>query len=742
MSETSEEQIHVRDYVRVIRRRLRLILAIMVVIVISAAIRTIRTIPVYEASARILIETEAPNIVSFEEVIDSMVDKEYYETQAKILTSRPIIERTIEELGLNEASSALDNTLPSSFPDQIRQAFQTAYSTIQRWLGVPEEQPASEEEQLADAESALIRRFLKRITISPLRGSRLLDVKTRSTDRKQAAQMANALVKNYIKYYLETRAAASQDAVSWLIKEVEDAKQRSQESEVALQQYKEDHEILSFMDRQNIVMQKLSDLSSAANQSKIRRMEVESQYKQLLSFQQGELAAVPEIIGDELVRQLKIKLLALESERTELLKKFRSKHPTVQALDSQIQSVQDQLEIEIQQVVTSIKNKYELAQLQEQELGKALEDLKVEAQELNQKSVQYNVLQREVDSNQRLYETLLQRAKETSLTERLETSNVRIIELAAIPSVPISPNKKRNLLLAIIVSLLVGVTLAFFLEYLDNSFRTPEEITRYLQIPFLGLIPQISTNEIVRYDEDAVQQTIVATITIVDAKSSISEAYRSLRTNVTFSLLERKVVLVTSAVPSEGKSSATANLAIALAQSGRKTLIIDGDMRRPIMDLIFQPRNVDRGFSDLLLHYETNNNGYHIENVIYDTGIPNLDLIPCVTIPPNPSELLEQNKTRQILTLLQEHYDAILIDSPPINVVTDPVILSHLVDGVILVIRAGATNRDAVFNAHKQLKKVDATILGGVLNDVNLKRDRYYKDYYGYKYSNYYTDEK
>ncbi len=734
-----EEQFHLRTYLRVIRKRQWMIFSIIFVCMVIAMLYIIRQTPVYKATAQILIEKEAPNIVAIKEVVDPVADDEYFTTQANILTSRLLAKEVLRKLGL-PVSPAAGQASSTSLRETVRQYVSKILAVVKKWLGVPEPVPLSEEASAEAAEGRKLDEFLRAIQITPVRGSRLLNVNVVSTDRVLAARIANTLVEAYIEQQLEDKLSASKHAVSWLLKEVEDAKQKVTDAEEALQQYKEASETLSFSDREKIVMQKLSDLSNAANQAKIKRMAVESQYRQVQSFQRGELETVPQIINDPLLRDLKSKLLNLESRRSELLEKFRSKHPSLIALDSQIDAVQQQFDIEIQQMVTSLKNEYDLAKLQENELLEALEQQKIEAQELNQQSVQYNVLKREVESHQRIYETLLQRAKETSLTERLETSHIKIVEKAIVPSFPFAPNKKQSLMLALISGTVIALSLAFFLEYLDHSFRVPDDIKRYLDIPFLGVIPKVSTKDIVPDEEEEALETIVATITIVDAKSSIAEAYRSLRTNVSFASLDKQgVFLVTSSVPSEGKSSVTANLGIAMAQSGRKTLLIDCDFRKPMVHKIFHLTHSDYGLSDLLLFYE-GGNGHRIESVIQETGVPHLDVIPCGSIPPNPSELLSQKKMGGILAALKEQYEVILIDSPPINVVTDPIILSRLVEGVILIVRAGLTTRDATHHAKEQIQEANAHILGGVLNSVDIQKDNYYYHYYyyGYKYNKYY----
>jgi succinoglycan biosynthesis transport protein ExoP len=488
----------------------------------------------------------------------------------------------------------------------------------------------------------------------------------------------------------------------------------------------------------------LSELNTAVNNARIKRISAETQYKQIQEYLKSDatslntaaiekLESISLVINNPLIQQLKVELSTLEGQLSELLKKFRDKHPNVIALRSQIASVQNRINAEIRRIMASITNEYELALAQEEELKAALEAQKQEALELDQKAIAYGVLEREVESNKRIYTELLQRTKETSVTEKLETSNIRIIDRATIPTYPIAPRKKLNIFLAMIIGSVMGTALAFFFEYLDNSIKTPEDVKQYLDIPFLGFIPKVSSEDI---SSHAASKHSVDTIVAMEPRSTASEAYRSLRTNVMFSSLERgPILLVTSAGPTEGKSITVANLGITMAQSGSKTLIIDCDLRKPRMHKIFKVSGSEHGLTDMIANFGKNGTRITVKR----TKIENLDLIPCGKIPPNPSELLGSERTKILLEALAKKYDKILLDSPPVNVVTDPVVLSQIAGGVIMIIRAGETRRDVVRRAREQLRDVGAHILGGVLNSVDIQKDNYY--YYSY-YHNYYYREK
>lgn len=732
-----QEDTHLTNYIRIIRKRQWIIITFFVIVVVSVTISSFLQTPVYKSTTRILIEKETPNVLSFKEVLAlDTSDTDYYQTQYTILRSRTLAKEVLQRLGMMEQAMQ-EQSQGFSLRGMLRGILNVVLLR----------KPLSEEAKVRAREQQAIDNFLNNvITIEPIKGSRLVDVGAYSPDPELTAHIANTLVEVYIEQNLEAKLSASKDAGGWLAKQLNISQKKIAESETEFQRYKEEHAIISLEDRQKMITQKLSELNTAVNNARIKRIAAETQYKQIQEYLNTDanaldsaaiekLESISLVINNPLIQRLKVELSTLGGELSELLKKFRGKHPNVIALRSQISSVQDRINAEIRMIMTSINNEYELALAQEEELKAALEEQKHEALELDQKAIQYGILDREVESNKRIYNELLQRTKETSVTEQLETSNIRIIDRAVIPNYPVAPRKKLNIFLAMIVGSVMGTALAFFFEYLDNSIKAPEDIKQYLDIPFLGFIPKVSSENASPQSQRAIKHT-ADTIVALEPKSTVSEAYRSLRTNVMFSSLEHgPILLVTSAGPTEGKSITVANLGITMAQSGSKTLIIDCDLRKPRMHRIFNIPATGKGFTDMIANFGMNGNRVAVKR----TRIQNLDLIPCGKIPPNPSELLSSERTRMLLEALGKKYDKILLDSPPVNVVTDPVILSQIAGGVIVIIRAGETRRDVVRRARDQLLDVGATILGGVLNSVDIEKDNYY--YYSYYY-NYYYQEK
>ena len=730
-----EEELNLREYWHVIRKRRWVVITLTFIIAVSVTILTFRQTPIYQAASRILIEKESPNILSFKEVLDlDTSNNDYYQTQYKILTSRTLARKALERLELLEKGAEPEEETSIFSP-------QALIDWIQQRIGVQEPLVLSAAEEETQREERIITSFLNAITISPIRDSRLVDVSAKSINRKNTAMFANTLVDVYIEHNLDNKLSTTRDAVTWLSKELELTQQKLVESEAALHAYKEQHEIISIEDRQNIVMQKLSELNTAVNSSKIQRAALESEYKKVQQYGVTELDSIPAVMQNAFIQELRAELSSLERQLSELQEKFREKHPSVEALRTQIVSIRKRIHSEVARVIAGLKSEYDIASQKELDLTTMLDAQKRDALDLNEKSIKYKELQREVDSNQRMYDTLLQRAKETSISERLESSNIQVVDRAMVPVVPIAPNKKRNVMMGLLMGLAVGVAMTFFFEYLDNTMKSGDDIKQYLDMPYLGLVPKASEKNSADQHTRQAADIIVA----LRPKSGVAEAYRSLRTNVTFAMLNNpdlafrqgSVFLVTSSNPAEGKSCIAANLGIAMAQGGSKTLIIDCDFRRPVMHKIFDLQDAEAGFADML----TNVNVYGRKKGIKTTTIDNLHVIPCGKIPSNPSELLSSALARMLIGTLAEKYDNILIDSPPINTVTDPVILSRLVNGVIFVVRAGDTKRDVAQRAADQLRGAEAPIAGAVLNSVDLQKDNYYY-YSNYYHSNYYDSRQ
>lgn len=677
------KEVHLKDYLWLLVKHRWAVLGFLAVSVAAVSVRTFTTAPVYRATAQILIEKENPNIVDFKEIyaVDSTA-QDFYQTQYKILQSRFLAKRVIDRLKLYGQDKP----------------------------GVPERR---------------IDRFLGALKVEPVRSTRLVKINFESDDAALAARAANGIVDAYIDHNVESRLDASYGATDFLSKKIEEQRKKLEESELALLKYKERFSIISLKEKENITVQKLAELNSDALRAENGRVEAETRFRQAVSIQNNidMIESIPMVYANPLITKLKADEADLLNELSERLEKYGEKHPRIITLNEKLRAIREKLSAETKKVVNLLKNEYEVAHAKERTLKAAFEHQKEEAQTLNKHSIAYEVLLRDVEANKQLYDILLTRLKETGISGGIQTTNVKVIDQAIVPDFPVRPKKARNVLFSVFFGLFGGIFAAFFIEYLDGTVKTSEDVKKYVRSPYLGHVPDFK-------EEGAGESVLVA---LESPRSSAAEAYRGIRTAIAFSSTggERKTLLVTSAAPSEGKSVSIANLAVTMAQAGRRILLIDTDFRKPTIHRIFgMPK--EPGFSNLLVGVASP------EEVIKKTGMENLDVIPCGYIPPNPAELLGSESMRKTVELLSGMYDRVLLDSPPVLPVTDAVVMGALVDEVLIVIQAGKTSRDLASAAIEKLRDVRANIIGAFLNNVKVNSEGYHY----YRYYRYGSDEK
>jgi exopolysaccharide transport family protein len=726
------EQIHLRDYLRVILKHRWTVITVFAVIVIMVTIHAFTATPIYEAHARLVIEKENPKVVSIQEVM--AVDAsgtDYYQTQYKIIESRAVARDVLRRLSPADREKLFPKP-EDGVISNFKQTVQSWIASIRSLLKTTEDEGAGQITAEGSEENERVSALIGRIKVNPIRNSRLLDVGFEAEDPVLAAKVVNTIADAYIDQNLETKLAAVQNAVKWLHNRIEEERDKVEKAEHSLLRYKERHGIITDFtsDVEKITAQKLAEMNTQVVEAESKRVEAETRYRQAtaLASSPDMLGSIPEVLDNELIQNIKSMEVELYKRMSELSKKYGRKHPRMLAIESEIKTLQERKTQEVDRVVSSLRNEYRVALAREESLKAALAKQKKESLDLNQKAIQYGVLQREAESARHMYDLLIKRFKETTLTEDMKTGNIRVIDSAEVSKHPVKPRRQRNILLAIIVGLLTGTGLAFFFEYLDNTIKIPEDVKRHLRIPYLGPVPVFETASKSNPGQ-AVNQDLV---TLHDSKSTASESYRGIRTNILFSSAESapQVILITSAGPREGKTMTALNLGITMAQAGSKVMLLDCDMRRPKIHKAFG-LSKDHGISNLLVGGEV------ADGALRHTPIPNLDVIPCGPIPPNPSEMLGSKRMSALLDRLRKAYTHILIDSPPCTAVTDPAVLSKSVDGVVLVIRAGDTPKEMVKNGVAQFQAIGAHILGAILNGVNIDRDKYYY----YQYYHYYYGE-
>jgi polysaccharide biosynthesis transport protein len=706
----------VRRYLAVFHKRRGLIAACVVSGVVVAGIYSYTTRPLYQATASIQIDRGAPNVLNAREVVDmGQAGLDYYQTQCQILRGRTLAERVVEKIGFQRSAELKTGPLMSPIERvQVRFFGKTPKALIDKdGMTLP---PA-------------VAAFRSRLKVEPVPGTRLVNLRFSAYDPDLAAQAVNALTETYIDHIRNYRFETSSEATGWLGERLREQKQKVEDAERALQAYREREGLVNIEERQGLVDQKLTALTGAVLNARTERINKETLFDQMRSLSTVQLEAFPLVMGNSVVQGLKTELANLQRDQTRLADVYGERHPDMVRVRTQIRATEEKLRAEIANVVKSVENAYQTARQQENNLQASLDALKRDALEVNRKSIDYSVLKREVDSNQQLFRDLLSRSKETGLESELRATNVRINEKAE-RGVLIAPLRNMNIGVGLLIGLGLGLGLTLLFEHLDNTLRTPEDVKQHLGLPFLGVVPDVGA----RGTDKNVPKP--SPLILRNPKSAVAEAYRVLRTNLVFSSAEStgRVMVVTSANPGEGKTTTTVNLAASLAQTGARVLAVEADLRRPSMSQHFGA-NKAPGLTDLIVGKS------EATEAIHTTRYKGLMVLPCGYVPPNPAELLGSARMKDILRALRSHYDWVIIDTPPVLAMADTPVLCPVVDGVVLVVAAESSGRQAVLRAIDQITSVGGKLVGVVLNKVDLERNAYYYgQYYGEYYRSYYAE--
>jgi capsular exopolysaccharide synthesis family protein len=712
---------HLLDYGRIVYKRRWTAITAFVVVSGVTFINTSAVTPLYTARVQILIESENPNVVKFDDVYEpSKNTNDYYQTQYKLIQSRLVARRTIDAEQLWNAP-ALGGAMaaPRSYLDWLTQVMRPLLGASNA-RNEPRE-PAENADQ-----AAVVDRFLQSTTVVPVRNSRLVDVSFKSPEPDFAARVVNALAKQYIEQNLEFRFLASKEATDFLTARTAEQREELEQSQQALQQYREKTGAMPIEDRQNIVVQRLADLNAAVTRARTERIEKQSVHAQLQKIQNDRAAldTFPIILNNTFIQQLKVQLNELQRQKAQLGEKLGARHPEMTKVQSAVESAESRLNSEVQKVVMALRNDYLAAQANERSLQASLDQQRAEAEQLNRAAGMYGVLERDAAANQTMFAGLLQRSRETGIAADLRTSNIRVVDAAEVPKAPSSPDLRSNARFALGSGLLIAVSLAFFFEYLDSRIKQPEEIKTVLGLSFLGMVPAFRT-------KDFTGQPLLGN----GMPAGFCEAFRGIRTSLMFASASTgpKTVLVTSTGPGEGKSVVSANIAVALAQSNARVLLIDADMRRPKTHEFFGVRR-EPGLSNVLV------SNAKASDAVRRTLIPNLWLLPCGKLPPNPAELLGSTRFQDFMKSLDSHFDWVIVDSPPVMAVTDPCVLAHSVMGVVFVVGSEMANKWTARAALERLDAAHPNYLGAILNKADVNRNPYfYSKHYRKEYQKYYA---
>lgn len=717
--------LHLRDYLKIVSKRRWMVGTVFLMVSVGTAIYNYTTTSVYAARVKLLIEAGEPNYISFREVVETKTTLDYYQTQYDLLKSRSLALKTIKTL-------KLDNGLPSANNRSLKSYIYLPLNwvadlfTKKETVSTAPQTPIAEE---ASQDAGAIDSLLSALTVSPVRNSRIVNLVVESPDPQLAMQVANAHARGFIEQNTEFKFTTAKEATDWLSDRLAEQKKLVEDAEAALQRYREQHDVIPTEDSDNIVVQKLSQLNSSLTEAKTNRLTKEAYYTQLKAVQNdpSALDSFPDVLKNTAIQSKRDQLATLRRQEQDMVqvRQLGPVHPDLVKVRNDIAGLDRQLQMDIANVVRLVKADYDGALAQERNLMDALETQKRDVLSMSREGIPFGVLKREAESTRAIYQKLLEQAKQTGVSNQLRTTNVRVVDFAELPRSPARPDRRGNMATGLLAGLALGLVMALFFEYFDNRIKTPEELTADLGLPSLGLLPLVRKTD-----------TVTGYPLLSDASSAkLKEAFRTLRANVVFSSAEpgSRSLVITSTGPSEGKTLVASNLAIALAEADLRVLLVDADMRRPKQHDVFGLKR-EPGLSDLLV------GGAKASEAVRKTSTANLWVLPAGRIPPNPAELMGSARFDEFFRSLKDHFDWVLIDTPPVMAVSDASVVAHKVTGVLFVVGAEMVSKHAAATALAQLKNGRAKLIGGVLNRVDIDRNPYYySQYYRKEYSDYYT---
>ena len=697
------DEIDLLAYWRILAKRRWLVLSVVGACVALALVVTLMTTPMYRATAVIKIDNVSQQVVQTGEAGTPFgTDRDFLTTQVGLLSSRSLAERVAEDLRLDRAGLARLQA-PSWF-ERLKGTLRPAPVA---------DKPVPTDSKMAAAERAAGASLVSSgLRVEPQRNSRLVNISFESPIPQFAAQVANAIADGYIASEIDRTFGASSYAKTYLEEQLALTKGRLEQSERTLVEFAQKENLVTVGEAgQSLAGQNLGAINSSLAEAQAQRIRAQARWSQL----QATSALPPDIMGSSLVPTLRQQRADLHRQFQEKLQVFKPDYPDMQRLKGQIDEMDRQISAEIANVRRSVRAEYDAAMAQEQLLQGQLSSLRTESLDTDSRSIQYNILKREVDTNRQLYDSLLQRYKTVGAASDVRPNNIAIIDRAQAPRLPVRPNSLLNLAIGLLLGLMLGVLLALVLEFLDDTLKTPEDVEQKLRLPVLGIVPKLQKQSVNEAAEDL--------------RSAFSEAYRSVRTALQFSTDHGvpKVLLLTSAGPGEGKSTSALALARNFAQLGKRVLLIEADMRNPSLHKSLDLRS-DKGLSNLLSGAAT------LQDVVLDTADARLDVILAGTLPPNPAELLSGSRMVSLLSIAGQHYDQVVIDGPPVMGIADGPLLANCADATLMVVDSGRTKISNAQAALKRLLVARSRVIGVLLTKYDAKVAGY-----GYHYESYYA---
>lgn len=747
-----KKEIDVWEYVRIVLKRKWVLIAFAAILLVLSAITSFTTQPLYRATATILIEEPGSNMLNIQELLNYQIGYgndyigTYFNTQLRLLTSRSLAERVAKKMNL--ASRPEFRPAKSGRPGLL--AAVRGFASL-RWLRPsPKAAPASETAPRAPVTpySAYAFTIMGGLSVTPIVETRLVEVSYTSPHSRLAADVVNALVEEFIDFSVDTRYEATKQATDFLSDQIAALREDLGAKERELQQYGEEKKLLFLNDNESSVVNKFADVNTAFTEAQIDRIKKEALYRELRDVKLDDL---PQSVNNPLIQSLKTSYVQVKNEIDEKSKVYRADHPEMIRLKARLDSNQNELQSELQKAIGAAEADYRAALKKETSLQGLLDTQRTDVVRTNNNSILYNSLRIEVENKRTLLASLISKQNETLVSSRLSglrTSNIKIIDPALVPGGPFTPDIRRNLMLALLLGLLGGLGLVFLFEYLDNTVKGPEDAEKITGLASLGIIPFLSPDGSKKRDQGRYGYTYgtesapdaaspeVSEIELINhlfPKFSIAEDYRTVRTSILFSRADAtpKVICFTSSLPQEGKSATISNLAVSFAQLEGRVLLIDADLRKPRLHKVFGARNTV-GLSGYLA------GRVPFEDAVQKTQIDNIWLMTSGPHPPNPAELLNSRHMRELVGLAKERFDTVLIDTPPVLAVIDPVIVASLADATVFIVRAAKTTRKALGRAVSEIRKSKADVIGLVFNEVRIGSQAVgtpYYHYYQYEYA-------
>ena len=689
-------------------------------------------VPVYQARGTLLIEQHDPNIVSIQDVYSTGYRNwEYRETQYQLLQSRSLAERVVRKMGLHK-----DPKYAPKSSDEQEDGESGLFGLDLSFLmpAEVEEKPEKKQKQLSDEEKEeqLITRLSGMIAggigVNPVPDSQLVALTYRSTDPEFAAEVVNTVADQYIESYLDAKLEATLKANQWLSDRLADLRESLRESENRLQAYREQESLVDVEGIATLSTRELSDLNAKYTEAREKRQNLElikNEVERLRGAPPERLLDVPAIQNHPLIGGLLNDLNKAERNLADLSKRYGVKHPKLIAAKSEVRTTTNLLQEEVKKVIAGITTDYQIARETERNLREQLDESKESVQEINRKEFEIQSLEREVETNRQLYDMFFTRLQETSQTADFQNANARVVDKALVPSSPVSPNKRLIVMAGFVGGFMLGAGVAILLGILDNTVKTPQDVESKLNAKLLGLLP------IQKPEKDGYLKLYWE-----DPQSLFSEHIRTLRTGLVLSGLDNplKIIVMTSSLPHEGKSIVSLDVAASFAQM-EKTLVIGADLRRPTLasKCKFSPRHP--GLSNYVAGSAT------LEECLVKVGTDDLYVMPSGLIPANPLEMLSSGKFREALDVLSERFDRIIIDSAPVQAVSDALILATYADSVVYVVCADSTSASVAKRGIERIRATSVPLAGVILNRFDAEKASKYYGARDYGYDSYYTYE-